>query len=67
MAFASFEDYWAPFLSNVTATSSFAGTLAVNHVTEIEHRLHQRTLGEAPDGPFSLKAYAWAVGGKLPD
>jgi SAM-dependent methyltransferase len=67
MAFASFEDYWAPFLSNVTATSSFATTLAANDVAEIEHRLRQRTLGEAPDGPFSLKAYAWAVGGKLPD
>jgi hypothetical protein len=53
VAFASFEDYWAPFLSN--------------HVAETEHRHRQRTLGEAPDGPFSLKAYAWAVGGKLPD
>jgi hypothetical protein len=67
VAFASFEHYWAPFLSNVTPTSSFAGTLGSHHVNEIERCLRQRTLGEAPDGPFSLKAYAWAVGGKLPD
>ena len=66
MTFSSFEDYWAPFLSNVTPTSSFAGTLGSHHVNEIERCLRQRTLGEAPDGPFSLKAYAWAVGGKLP-
>jgi len=66
MTFASFADYWAPFLSNVTPTSSYAGTLPSDQLAEIEQRLRQRTHGDASDGPFSLTAYAWAARGKVP-
>ncbi len=66
MTFASFEDYWRPFLSNVSAASSFAGTLGDDQRSELEHRLRRKTAGAAPDGPFTLKAHAWAVRGTVP-
>jgi SAM-dependent methyltransferase len=66
MTFASFEDYWRPFLSNVSLASSFAGTLGDGHRAELAGRLRRRIAGAAPDGPFTLEAHAWAVRGKVP-
>ena len=65
MTFASFEDYWAPFLSNVTPTSSYAGKLGADQVAEIKNRLREKIVGEEPDRSFSLRAHAWAVRGKV--
>ncbi len=65
MTFASFDDYWTPFLSNVTPTSSYAGTLGPDQVAEIENRLRQKTIGDVADRSFSLQAYACAVRGKV--
>jgi SAM-dependent methyltransferase len=66
MTFASFEDYWRPFLSNVSQASSFAGTLGDDQRSELEHRQRRKTAGAAPGGPFTLKAHAWTVRGKVP-
>ena len=66
MTFASFEDYWAPFFTNVTPTSSYAGNLGTDQVAEIKSRLREKIVGEAPDRSFSLHAHAWAVRGKVP-
>ncbi len=66
MTFASFEDYWTPFLSNVTPTSSYTGTLGTDQVAEIKSRLRKKVIGDAPDQSFSLQAHAWAVRGKVP-
>lgn len=66
MTFASFEDYWTPFLSNVTPTSSYAGTLGPDQVAEIENRLRKRTIGDGADRSFGLPAHAWLVRGKVP-
>jgi ubiquinone/menaquinone biosynthesis C-methylase UbiE len=66
MAFASFEDYWTPFLSNVTPTSSYIGELEAGQAAEIESRLREKLIGEAPDRSFNLRAHAWAVRGKVP-
>ncbi len=51
MTFASFEDYWRPFLSNVSQASSFAGTLGDEQRSELEHRLRRKIAGAAPGGP----------------
>jgi hypothetical protein len=66
MTFASFEDYWAPFLSNVTPTSSYMAKLGADQVAEIKSRLRKKIIGEAPDRSFSLQAHAWAVRGTVP-
>ena len=66
MTFASFEDYWKPFLSNVTTTSSYMGKLGAGQATEIKSRLRKKVIGDAPDRSFSLEAHAWAVRGKVP-
>jgi ubiquinone/menaquinone biosynthesis C-methylase UbiE len=66
MKFASFADYWRPFFSNVTPTSSYAGRLEADEVEEIERRLRKRILDHVSDRSFSLQTYAWAVRGKVP-
>ncbi len=66
MTFASFEDYWTPFLSNVSSTSSYTGKLGTAEVREIKGRLCKIVVGDAPDRSFSLQAHAWAVRGKVP-
>ena len=66
MDFASFEDYWTPFLSNVTPTSSYVGTLRADQAAEIKQRLRKKVIGDAPDRSFMLPAQAWAVRGKVP-
>lgn len=66
MEFASFEDYWRPFFSNVTPTSSYAGRLETDEVAEIERHLRKRIIGDVSDRTFSLPTYAWAVRGKVP-
>ena len=65
MDFASFEDYWKPFLSGVTPTSSYAPSLPEESRRALAARLRRRLLGGGPDRPFSLPARAWAVRGKV--
>jgi hypothetical protein len=66
MTFAGFDDYWAPFLSGVTATASYAGTLGDDQREALKSRLREKALGTGPDRPFALPAHAWAVRGKVP-
>lgn len=65
MAFTSFEDYWAPFLSGVTPTSSFAGKLSGDQRAALMARLRHKVLGAGPERPFTLAARAWSVRGKV--
>ncbi len=66
MTFASFEDYWTPFLSNVTPTSSYVGKLEADQVAEIRSRLRTKLMGDAADQSFRLEAHAWSIRGKVP-
>ncbi len=66
MDFASFADYWAPFLSNVTPTSSYVGTLPPEQAAEIERRLREKIFGDSAKRVFSLPAHAWAIRGRVP-
>jgi ubiquinone/menaquinone biosynthesis C-methylase UbiE len=65
MDFASFDDYWRPFLSGVTPTSSYAPSLPEETRQALQTRLRQRLLGDGADRPFSLPARAWAVRGNV--
>jgi SAM-dependent methyltransferase len=65
MRFSSFEDYWTPFLSNVTPTSSYVGKLRSSQASEIECRLRSKTVLGKGDPSFCLTAHAWAVRGRV--
>lgn len=66
MAFESFEDYWAPFLSGVSPTTSYAATLPDPLRAKLVGRLRSKLIGEGPDRSFALPARAWAVRGIVP-
>ena len=66
MEFASFEDYWTPFLSGVTPTASYAGRLSEDERETLKGCLRQKALGQGRDRPFSLLAQAWAIRGMVP-
>ena len=66
MEFASFEDYWTPFLSGVTPTSAYAGRLSEVERAAPKDRLRHRIMGSELDGSFTLPAQAWAVRGMVP-
>jgi hypothetical protein len=66
MAFESFDDYWAPFSSGVTSTSSYAQKLSEGERKALEDCLCQKVVGQAADDRFTLTAQAWAVRGSVP-
>jgi SAM-dependent methyltransferase len=66
MSFASFDDYWRPFLSGATLTSSYAATLPDSIRENVVRVLRKRLIGSGPDKPFALPARAWAVRGIVP-
>ncbi len=64
--YGSFEDYWAPFLSNVTSTTSFVGKLGSDAAADVKNSLRGKIIGSGPDRSFDLTAHAWAVRGTVP-
>lgn len=62
--FASFDEYWMPFLSGVGAAPAFAMRMDEQHRTAIRDRL-RATLPTEPDGSIHLSARAWAVRGTV--
>lgn len=67
MNFSGFDDYWAPFTSGVSTSSSLAGSLTPEMRTALEDRLRRKLLGDGDDRPFTLPARAWAIRGTVPD
>ena len=61
MKFASFDDYWQPFLCGQGPAGVYVSSLAESARHALESRLHER-LGDAG---FRLKARAWAVRGNV--
>lgn len=66
LRFASFEDYWTPFLGGQGPAGAHAAALPEGRRRELESRLRQRLLGARPDGPITLRARVWAVKGLVP-
>jgi len=64
--FTGLEDFWTPFLSNATPSSSVASKMAANTQAALKEEIRVRLFGGRPDGPFSLTAGAFAVRGKVP-
>jgi SAM-dependent methyltransferase len=59
MAFASFDDYWRPFLCGQGPAGVYVSSLPESARSALESRLHER-LGDAS---LALRARAWAVRG----
>ena len=66
MEFANFDDYWMPFLSGVTPSSSYAGGLSEDERETLKASLRQKLIGQETHRPFTLFAQAWAVRGRVP-
>jgi SAM-dependent methyltransferase len=58
--FASFEDYWRPFLGGQGPAPAYAMSLSESARTTLRERLRSR-LPVQPDGSLALSARAWAV------
>ena len=65
LEFASFDDYWRPFLGGQGPAGAYAAALDEPRRAALEARLRNRVLGGRSDGPFTLQARAWAVKGAV--
>jgi SAM-dependent methyltransferase len=61
--FASFDDYWSPFLTKQGPAGTYVGALPERAREELRLRVRRRLLGDGPDRPIALAARAWAVRG----
>jgi SAM-dependent methyltransferase len=66
LPFASFDDYWAPFLLGVGPAGKYVENLKPEHRDRLRARLQLRLFGTRVDRPFELQARAWAVKGTIP-
>ena len=62
-AFASFDDYWGPFLAGVGPGGAYVASLSEDRRKALESRLRKRLPG---DSARALKARAWCVRGAVP-
>jgi len=67
MPFASFDDYWEPFLGGQGPAGAYTAALPEAARRALEARLRNRLLGARGDGPITLRGRAWAVKGTVPD
>jgi ubiquinone/menaquinone biosynthesis C-methylase UbiE len=65
--FASFADYWSPFLLGQGPAGTYAASLPPAEQEALAQRLRTLVLGQRPDGPFSFEARAFAVRGVVRD
>ena len=64
--FASFDDFWAPFLEGQGPAGAYAASLSAEDREVLRLRLRRRLLGDAADEPIVMHARAWAVRGRTP-
>ncbi|MDB4933777.1 MAG: putative Methyltransferase type 11 [Labilithrix sp.] len=64
--FASFDDYWAPFLLGQGPAGAYVAALSPERQAALAQRLRTRLLGEGVDRPIDMRARAWAVKGTVP-
>ena len=64
--FASFDDYWIPFLDRQGPAGAYMATLEAAEREQLRGKLRRRLLGEGPDRPIALTARAWVVRGRVP-
>ena len=65
LPFASFDDYWMPFLGGQGPAGAYVRSLSEGDRAALEGRLRRRVLGGGADRAFVLQARAWAVKGTV--
>lgn len=65
MRFASFDDYWAPFLLGQGPAGAYVAGLQPRDQERLGERLRRRFFGAAPEHPIELEGRAWAVKGTV--
>ncbi|MDT5263901.1 MAG: hypothetical protein QOI90_527 [Mycobacterium sp.] len=65
MTFASFDDYWQPFLSGQGPAGAYAASLSESDRRALHVRLRDRLVSGGPDRGFTLAARAWAARGTV--
>ncbi len=66
MRFASFDDYWSPFLLGEGPAGAYVASLAADQREALRARLRQRLLRGGPDHPLELRGQVWVVRGRVP-
>jgi SAM-dependent methyltransferase len=64
--FASFDDFWTPFLEKQGPAGAYAASLSAEAREALRVRLRRRLLGTGPDKAIVLHARAWVVRGTIP-
>ncbi len=64
--FASFSDYWEPFLTGAGPGGAYVVSLSEPRRRELETRLRKRLLDGRDDGAFTLLGRVWCVRGEVP-
>src|SRR5262245_62806546 len=64
--FASFDDFWTPFLEKQGPAGAYAESLSVEDREALRLRLRRRLLGAGPDKAIVMHARAWVVRGSVP-
>lgn len=66
MEYASFDDYWAPYLGKDGPGAEYVSTLGEDERSRLALAVRAAYLDGDPDGPRSYAALAWAVKGVAP-
>jgi SAM-dependent methyltransferase len=64
--FASFDDFWTPFLEKQGPAGAYAAALPAEDRETLRRHLRRRLLGAEPDRGIGMQARAWAVRGTVP-
>ena len=65
MRFASFDDFWTPFLEKQGPAGAYTASLSSADRDALRMRLRKRLLGDGPDKPIEMRARVWAVRGTI--
>jgi SAM-dependent methyltransferase len=63
--FASFDDFWTPFLEGQGPAGAHVASLSADDREALRLRLRRRLLGAGPDKAIIMHARAWAVRGAI--
>ena len=66
MRFASFADYWEPFLLGQGPAGAYARSRTPRQLTTLRGEIKRRLGISAEDRPIDLSGQAWAVRGVVP-
>ena len=66
MEFASFDDYWTPYIGKDGPGAEYVATLSPAEQDRLRDLVRAAYVDGEPDGPRSYLATAWAVAGTVP-